>query len=169
MYLNRVKLIREILKNFNVGFENSGVKFILSKYGSYMQILVQEKSYIAETISEQYRSRCDTIEDLRLKNEAMYNEGLDAPIGYKNPYWTGYVKQDFDGNTNWIDSLESFNGTPNRSKKNIYLKDITKLHINRMDNKKDRLYSDYNVDHRNFTTKGKELSKHYYKSSEDLL
>jgi len=69
-----------------------GVKFSVSKYGSYIQILILEQSLIPEKVSNKYKNSCDSIEDLRLQKEALQNEGLVAPIGYQNPHWNGDTK-----------------------------------------------------------------------------
>jgi len=42
----------------------------VSKYGSYMQILVLEPSLIPEVVTKKYRNSSDNIEDLRLQKEA---------------------------------------------------------------------------------------------------
>jgi len=74
-----------------------GFKFIVSKYGSYLQILVLEQNLIPKEVVQKYRNSSDNIEDLRLQKEAVQNEGLIAPIGYRNPHWTGCTHSISDG------------------------------------------------------------------------
>ena len=74
-----------------------GFKFIVSKYGSYLRILVLEQNLIPEEVTQKYKNSSDNIEDLRLQKEAVQNEGLTAPIGYQNPHWTGCTQSISDG------------------------------------------------------------------------
>jgi len=69
----------------------------VSKYGSYLRILVLEQSLISEEVTQKYRNCSDNIEDLRLQKEAVQNEGLIAPVGYQNPHWTGCTQSISDG------------------------------------------------------------------------
>lgn len=92
LHKNRVQLIKQVINKFNEENDDLGVKFSVSKYGSYMQILVLEPSLIPEVVTKKYRNSSDSIEDLRLQKEAQQNEGLIAPIGYQNPHWNGYTK-----------------------------------------------------------------------------
>lgn len=92
MHERRVKNIIDTLKPVNKELKKKGVKFLVPKYGTYIQLTVFELLLIPYEVLNKYHSNIKFIEDKRLKDEAIENCGKVAPVGYVNPYWDGQIK-----------------------------------------------------------------------------
>lgn len=92
LHKNRVKNIIIALKPINKRIKRLGIKFQVPRYGAYIQLAVFERNLVPDNVSTDYKYSIESIEDTRLKEEAIKNIGKEAPIGYRNPYWKGIIK-----------------------------------------------------------------------------